>query len=91
MQETATPAFDVVPYCGVILAMMVACFMFTLIVRYTWPPLIPKVVPLVNPEMAQAAAVMSAFFFGYLITRIPTGLLQASVLGLPVNPENKRD
>lgn len=75
MQKSAALSIEVVPYRWVILAMMVACFLFTFIIRFTWPPLIPVVVPALNMKMAQAGAFMSAFYFGYIITQIPAGLL----------------
>lgn len=52
VQKSAAPAIEVVPYRWVILAMMVACFLFTFIVRFTWPPLIHVVVPALNMKMA---------------------------------------
>jgi MFS family permease len=75
VQSTATQSVESVPYRWVILAMMFACFLFTFIVRFTWPPLIPVVVPVLNMKMAQAGAFMGAFYFGYIITQIPAGLL----------------
>ncbi|MGC8604948.1 MAG: MFS transporter, partial [Desulfomonilaceae bacterium] len=75
MQKTAAPNVEVVPYRWVILIIMVACFLFTFVIRFTWPPLIPVVVPALNMKMAQAGAFMSAFYFGYIVTQIPAGLL----------------
>ncbi|MBI5248790.1 MAG: MFS transporter [Desulfomonile tiedjei] len=54
---------------------MTTSFLFTFIVRFSWPPLIPVVVPVLNMSMAKAGAYMSAFYFGYIITQIPGGLL----------------
>lgn len=63
------------PYRWVILALCAACFLFTFITRFTWPPLIPVVVPALGMKMSQAGAFMSAFYIGYCITQIPAGVL----------------
>ncbi|MFZ5646584.1 MAG: MFS transporter [Bacillota bacterium] len=62
-------------YRWVILALCAACFLFTFITRFTWPPLIPVVVPVLGMKMSQAGAFMSAFYIGYVITQIPAGVL----------------
>lgn len=62
-------------YRWVILALMFLCFVFTFVTRFAWPPLIPVVVPALGMKMTQAGAFMSAFYFGYVITQIPAGLL----------------
>lgn len=62
-------------YRWVILALCAACFLFTFITRFTWPPLIPVVVPILGMKMSQAGAFMSAFYIGYVITQIPAGVL----------------
>lgn len=62
-------------YRWVILALCVGCFLFTFITRFTWPPLIPVVVPALGMKMSQAGAFMSAFYIGYVITQIPAGIL----------------
>lgn len=63
------------PYRWVILALVAACFLFTFITRFTWPPLIPVVVPVLKISMSQAGAYMTAFYIGYVITQIPAGVL----------------
>jgi len=73
--QTASSEAEALPYRWIILAMMVACFLFTFVVRFTWPPLIPVVVPLLQMKMGQAGAYMSAFYIGYIITQIPAGIL----------------
>lgn len=75
--EKAVKSTDetVVPYRWVILALMVCCFVFTFFVRFTWPPLIPVVVPVLGMKMTQAGAYMSAFYLGYIITQVPAGIL----------------
>ncbi|MGB9846504.1 MAG: MFS transporter, partial [Desulfotomaculales bacterium] len=62
-------------YRWIILILTVGCFLFTFITRFAWPPLIPVVVPVLGMGMAQAGAFMSAFYFGYIITQIPAGVL----------------
>ena len=62
-------------YRWVILALMFLCFLFTFLTRFAWPPLIPVVVPALKMNMTQAGAFMSAFYFGYVITQIPAGML----------------
>lgn len=59
----------------VILILTVGCFLLTFISRFTWPPLIPVVVPELGMKMTQAGAFMSAFYIGYVITQIPAGVL----------------
>ncbi|AFM23702.1 MFS transporter [Desulfomonile tiedjei] len=63
------------PYRWVILGLCVCCFLFTFITRFTWPPLIPVVVPVLGISMSQAGAYMSAFYMGYIVTQIPAGVL----------------
>ena len=62
-------------YRWVVLGLMFACFLFTFVARFAWPPLIPVVVPALGMKMTQAGAFMSAFYFGYVITQIPAGIL----------------
>ncbi len=75
MEKVSTPTSEALPYRWVILAMMVSCFVFTFFVRFTWPPLIPVVVPVLGMNMTQAGAYMFAFYLGYIITQIPAGIL----------------
>lgn len=63
------------PYRWTILMLTVACFVFTFITRFTWPPLIPVAVPDLGIAMTQAGAYMSAFYIGYVITQVPSGIL----------------
>lgn len=71
----ATENKEASQYRWVILILMVGCFLFTFITRFAWPPLIPVVVPVLGMKMTQAGAFMSAFYFGYIITQIPAGVL----------------
>lgn len=75
MEKPVHAIEEALPYRWVILAMMVSCFVFTFFVRFTWPPLIPVVVPILGMKMTQAGAYMSAFYLGYVITQIPAGIL----------------
>jgi Sugar phosphate permease len=54
---------------------MVASFLLTFISRMAWPPLIPVVAPALHMSNVQAGALMTAFYFGYIITQIPAGVL----------------
>lgn len=66
---------DVSSYRWVILALVVICFCATFVTRFTWPPLISTVAPVLNLNMAQAGSYMSAFYIGYLVTQIPAGII----------------
>lgn len=65
----------VMPYRWVVLALTAITFLLTFVVRFTWPPLIPVVSPILGMKMSQAGAYMSAFYIGYVITQIPAGIL----------------
>lgn len=69
------PANAAQPYRWVILALTALTFLLTFVTRFTWPPLIPVVVPVLGMKMSQAGAYMSAFYIGYVITQIPAGIL----------------
>lgn len=62
-------------YRWVILGLCVGCFLFTFVTRFTWPPLIPVMIPVLGMKMSQAGAYMSAFYLGYIITQIPAGFM----------------
>lgn len=62
-------------YRWVILALVVICFCATFVTRFTWPPLISTVSPVLKLNMAQAGSYMSAFYIGYLVTQIPAGII----------------
>ncbi|MDA8441345.1 MAG: MFS transporter [Peptococcaceae bacterium] len=62
-------------YRWVILALATLSFLFTFITRFSWPPLIPVVAPAFHFDAAQAGSFMSAFYFGYIITQLPAGVL----------------
>lgn len=62
-------------YRWVVLLLMFLCFLFTFVTRFAWPPLIPVIVPALGMKMTQAGAFMSAFYFGYVVTQIPAGVL----------------
>lgn len=50
-------------------------FFCSFIDRLTWPPVIPLAAGELGLSAAQAGGFMSAFFFGYLITQLPGGML----------------
>ncbi|EGO65596.1 MFS transporter [Acetonema longum] len=62
-------------YRWVIMALMFSSFVLTFLARFAWPPLIPVVVPVLNMNMSQAGAYMTAFYIGYVITQVPAGML----------------
>ncbi|WP_094605814.1 putative sulfoacetate transporter SauU [Sporomusa silvacetica DSM 10669] len=62
-------------YRWVIMALMFASFVLTFLARFAWPPLIPVVVPVLQMNMSQAGAYMTAFYMGYVITQVPAGML----------------
>ncbi len=63
------------PYGWVILALACSSFLVTFVARFTWPPLIPVMVPVLGMSMSQAGAYMTAFYLGYLVNQIPGGIL----------------
>ena len=63
------------PYRWLILFLTVLSFVLTFLCRFSWPPLIPVIVPVIHMSMSQAGAFMSAFYIGYVITQIPAGIL----------------
>jgi len=63
------------PYRWLILTLAVLSFVLTFVCRFSWPPLIPVIVPVIHMNMSQAGAYMSAFYIGYVITQIPAGIL----------------
>lgn len=50
-------------------------FFCSFIDRLSWPPVIPLAAKELGLSGAQAGGFMSAFFFGYLLTQLPGGLL----------------
>ena len=62
-------------YRWVILTLVVLTWVTTYLIRLTWPPLIPVVVPILHMKMSQAGAYMSTLYLGYVITQIPGGIL----------------
>jgi hypothetical protein len=59
------------PYRWVVLTLVVLTWITTFLIRLTWSPLIPVVVPILHMKVAQAGAYMSGFYFGYLINQVP--------------------
>ena len=62
-------------YRWVILTLAVLTYLMLMLNRYAWPPLVPVVVPILNINMTEAGAYMTAFYMGYIITQIPGGML----------------
>jgi len=62
-------------YRWVILTLVVLTWVTTYLIRLTWPPLIPFVVPILHMKMSQAGAYMGILYLGYVITQIPGGML----------------
>lgn len=62
-------------YRWLILGLAVLTYVMCIIPRFAWPPLIPVVAPILNIQMTQAGAYMTAFYIGYVITQVPAGLL----------------
>lgn len=62
-------------YKWVILTLAALAFLFTFVTRFSWPPLIPIMRPLFHLSAAEAGSFMSAFYFGYIITQVPAGIL----------------
>jgi len=72
---TASTVQTASSYRWVILALASASFLFTFVTRFSWPPLIPVMRPIFNFSAAEAGSFMSAFYFGYIITQVPAGIL----------------
>jgi len=63
------------PYKWVILALATSAFLMTFISRFSWPPLMPKIMVLMDINRAEGYAYMTAFYIGYIITQVPGGAL----------------
>lgn len=50
-------------------------FLCSFIDRLSWPPIIPMAAGELGLSAAEAGGFMSAFFFGYLLTQLPGGML----------------
>jgi MFS transporter, ACS family, hexuronate transporter len=59
----------------VILGLTTLSFLFTFMTRFSWPPLIPVMRPIFGFSAVEAGSFMSAFYFGYVLTQIPAGIL----------------
>ena len=62
-------------YRWVIMALALTSFTLTFVCRFAWPPLVPEIMPLMKINRTEAMAYMTAFYIGYVITQIPSGLL----------------
>lgn len=62
-------------YCWLILALSFTSFFMSFSTRYTWPPLMPVVMPILGISLTQGMFYMTAFFVGYVGMQIPGGIL----------------
>lgn len=62
-------------YRWVVLAVLGLAYSSPSFSRFVWSPLIPAASSDLGLSMAQAGNLMSAFYFGYLITQIPAGFI----------------
>ena len=62
-------------YRWAILSMCALTYLLHMLARVAWPPLVPVIAPVLNINMAEAGAYMTAFFTGYIVTQVPSGLL----------------
>ncbi|MDR3204744.1 MAG: MFS transporter [Deltaproteobacteria bacterium] len=62
-------------YRWVILSLSVTCFVMAFVARFSWPPLMPVIMPIMKVDFTQAMAYMTAFYIGYVLTQIPGGLM----------------
>lgn len=63
------------PYRYVIAALALTSFTMAFISRFSWPPMVPVVAPVMGITTAEAMAYMSMFYIGYVVTQIPGGVL----------------
>jgi hypothetical protein len=84
-----TTAIDVVPHRWIVLAAMVACFMLTSLVRSTWPPLIPVVVPTLHLHVALPAALIAASCLRITIAQNQAGPLPDPLPMRPVHQASR--
>ena len=62
-------------YRWVIMALAATAFTMAFVSRFAWPPLVPVVMQIMDINMTQAMAYMTAFYIGYVLTQIPGGVL----------------
>ena len=75
MPETAAQNPNQSGYRWIIMALAATSFTMTFVSRFAWPPLVPSIMPVMNINMTQAMAYMTAFYIGYVATQIPGGIL----------------
>jgi len=75
MPEPQTPNPHESGYRWVIMALAATSFTMTFVSRFAWPPLVPSVMSVMDINMTQAMAYMTAFYIGYVVTQIPGGIL----------------
>jgi sugar phosphate permease len=62
-------------YRWIILSLAASAFAMAFVARFSWPPLVPVLMPIRNISHTQAMAYMTAFYVGYVATQIPGGLM----------------
>ncbi len=62
-------------YRFVIAALAATSFLMAFISRFSWPPMVQVMLPIMNIEITEAMAYMSVFYIGYVTTQIPGGIL----------------
>lgn len=75
MNSNNEQTFTYPAYRWVILGLTVLSFLMSMVPRFAWPPLQPVVIPVLNLTMTEAGAYMTAFYIGYVITQIPSGMM----------------
>ncbi len=63
------------PYRWLIVFLSLTTYTMSMVIRYTWPPLAPVVMPILHIPIDETGAYMSAFYLGYVLTQIPAGML----------------
>jgi sugar phosphate permease len=62
-------------YRWLILILAILTYTMSFLSRFSWPPLVPVVVPVLNINMTEAGSYMTAFYIGYVITQVPAGII----------------
>jgi sugar phosphate permease len=73
--EAAPIEEQVLSYRWIILILAILTYTMSFLSRFSWPPLVPVVVPVLNINMTEAGSYMTAFYIGYVITQVPAGII----------------
>jgi len=68
-------AFYQSSYRWIIMALAASAFLMAFVSRFAWPPLMPKMMEVMNIDRTEGLAYMTAFYIGYIATQIPGGAL----------------